>query len=193
MIAGSVVMSIGAGLLTTFTATTGHSKWIGYQVILGFGIGMGMQQGSVAAQTILERKDVPTGASIMMLAQSLGGSIFLAVAQTIFNSGLSSQLQIYVQDPDAADIITSVIAAGATGFHSLPGLSAENLSAILIAYNRALVGTFYVCVGLASASIIGALATEWVSVKKREDGKQAATEGKEAYKLDSLEKQKEPA
>lgn len=34
MIALSLVMSIGAGLITTFKKTTGHSKWIGYQVLL---------------------------------------------------------------------------------------------------------------------------------------------------------------
>lgn len=192
MIAGSVVMSIGAGLLTTFTTTTGHSKWIGYQVILGLGIGMGMQQSSVAAQTILERKDVPTGASIMMLAQSLGGSIFLAVAQTIFTNGLSDNLRTEVQGPDAADIISSIIAAGATGFRSLPELTSENLAAILSAYNKALTNTFYVCVGLASASIIGALATEWVSVKKQKHDKQAnLKQVKGSCELDTLEKQKE--
>ncbi|RAO64648.1 uncharacterized protein BHQ10_000660 [Talaromyces amestolkiae] len=192
MIAGSVVMSIGAGLLTTFTTTTGHSKWIGYQVILGLGIGMGMQQSSVAAQTILERKDVPTGASIMMLAQSLGGSIFLAVAQTIFTNGLSDNLRTEVQGPDAPDIINSIIAAGATGFRSLPELTSENLAAILSAYNKALTNTFYVCVGLASASIIGALATEWVSVKKQKHDKQANLKQVEgSCELDTLEKQKE--
>ncbi|EED19689.1 efflux pump antibiotic resistance protein, putative [Talaromyces stipitatus ATCC 10500] len=174
MIAGSVVMAIGAGLLTTFTTNTGHSKWIGYQVIFGLGIGIGMQQGSVAAQTILERKDVPTGASIMMLAQSLGGSIFLAVGQTVFSNGLSSHLQSYVQGPEAANIISMVTQAGATGFRRLSGLSPEDLSAILSAYNKAIVDTFYVCVGLASVSIIGSLATEWVSVKKQGDNKEPA-------------------
>ena len=153
---------------------------------------MGMQQSSVAAQTILDRKDVPTGASIMMLAQSLGGSIFLAVSQTIFTNGLSDNLRTEIQGSDAADIIASVIAAGATGFRSLPELTSENLAAILSAYNKALTNTFYVCVGLASASIIGALATEWVSVKKQGHGKQADRKQMEgSSELDALEKQKE--
>ena len=41
MIANGVIMSIGAGLITTFTPFTGHSEWIGYQVIFGFGLGLG--------------------------------------------------------------------------------------------------------------------------------------------------------
>lgn len=34
-------MPIGAGLITTFTPTTNHARWIGYQVIYGFGLGLG--------------------------------------------------------------------------------------------------------------------------------------------------------
>ena len=38
MIASSILMSVGAGLLTTFKVNTGHAEWIGYQVIFGFGV-----------------------------------------------------------------------------------------------------------------------------------------------------------
>ena len=39
----TVITAIGTGLLTTFQVDTGHSKWIGYQVIFGAGLGLGMQ------------------------------------------------------------------------------------------------------------------------------------------------------
>lgn len=42
MIANGVIMSIGAGLITTFTSKTIHARWIGYQVIFGYGLGLGM-------------------------------------------------------------------------------------------------------------------------------------------------------
>lgn len=32
MLLSSVLMAIGAGLLSTFETTTGHAAWIGYQV-----------------------------------------------------------------------------------------------------------------------------------------------------------------
>jgi len=44
MIASSVLMAIGAGLLTTFKVNTGHAEWIGYQALFGIGVGLGMQQ-----------------------------------------------------------------------------------------------------------------------------------------------------
>lgn len=36
-------------------------KWIGYQILFGAGIGMGMQQTIVAAHYLLDLADVPTG------------------------------------------------------------------------------------------------------------------------------------
>jgi MFS family permease len=178
MLAGSVTMSIGAGLLSTFTATTGHSEWIGYQVLFGIGIGLGMQQSSVAVQTILERKDVPTGVALMMLAQSLGGAVFLAVAQTIFGNSLSSHLRANISGPNGAEVAAAVINAGATGFRKV--VPSEDLPFILTAYNKALINVFYAGVGLACASILGGLATEWESVREPEQKSEPVPKDEEA-------------
>lgn len=44
MIISSILMSIGVGLMSTWSTSTNHSMWIGYQAIYGLGIGCGMQQ-----------------------------------------------------------------------------------------------------------------------------------------------------
>jgi MFS family permease len=49
VIAGSILLSIGSGLVSTFTTTTPSSHWIGYQILFGFGMGMSMQQTLVAS------------------------------------------------------------------------------------------------------------------------------------------------
>jgi hypothetical protein len=41
--ASSVIMTIGNGLVSTFSATTTVANWIGFQIILGAGRGLGMQ------------------------------------------------------------------------------------------------------------------------------------------------------
>jgi hypothetical protein len=74
MIASSILMGVGAGLLTTLKVDTGHAHWIGFQVIYGLGVGFGMQQTVMAAQTVLSLQDIPTGTSIMMFSQTLGWS-----------------------------------------------------------------------------------------------------------------------
>lgn len=80
----SMLMSIGTGLLTTLRVDSGSPEWIGYQVLAGLGMGLGMQQSGLAAQVVLRAEDVPIGASLMFFGQQLGGSIFVCVAQTVF-------------------------------------------------------------------------------------------------------------
>ena len=78
IIISSVFMSVGAGLLSTFKTNTGHAMWIGYQVLYGAGVGMGMQQPLIAVQTVLPKKDHPIGTAIIMLGQTLGGALFIS-------------------------------------------------------------------------------------------------------------------
>ncbi|OAP54764.1 hypothetical protein AYL99_11212 [Fonsecaea erecta] len=162
-----ILGSIGAGLITTFKTSTTHPKWIGYQALWGLGLGFGMQQPSVAAQCALARKDVPTGASMMFFAQTLGGSIFVSVANNIFDNSLASNLKAI---PGVnARVVTHV---GATDLRSI--VSPRLLPAVLVAYNDALRNAFYVGVAVTAATILGALAMEWKSLKKVAAAQQAA-------------------
>ena len=154
MIASSIVMSIGAGLITTFKKSTSHPKWIGYQVLLGAGLGMGMQQPLIASQAVLKLQDVPVASSVLVLMQNLGGSIFLAIANTVFLNRLISGLgQVEGFDP------RTVLNTGATNLTFTP--------AVTSAYNHALKGAFVVPLAMACLSIFGSLAMEWRSVKAK--------------------------
>lgn len=43
MIAGGAIFTVGAGLLYTLQVNSGTGKWIGYQLVCGFGAGAGVQ------------------------------------------------------------------------------------------------------------------------------------------------------
>ena len=159
VILSSVLTPIGAGSITTFTPSTGHSAWLGYQVLFGMGVGLGQQQASVAAQTILARKDVSIGAALMMFFQTLGGSIFISVGDTLFDTGLTENL---AKIPGID--IGSVASIGATDLKNL--IPADILPEVLVAYNGALRHTFYLVTALTSCTIFGSLAMEWRTVKK---------------------------
>ncbi|KAF4624131.1 hypothetical protein G7Y89_g14042 [Cudoniella acicularis] len=137
MIIGTIFMSVGAGLLTTFDTQTTTAKWIGYQILFGFGLGLGMQMPSMAAQTVLKDSDVPIGASLMFFAQWLGGSIFISVGQNVLSSKLASGLSaIPGFDPKY------VIAYGATDFRKY--VPEELIGVVLTVYNAALTKVFEV-------------------------------------------------
>jgi MFS family permease len=186
LISSSVLMSIGTGLLTTFTTSTGHSKWIGYQALCGFGIGMGMQQSSMAAQAVLAKKDVPTGVSLMMFAQSLGGALFVSIGQNVFTSRLISGLH------DVADLDPqTIVNTGATALRHV--VDPKLLPLVLEAYNGALVKVFYVAVATTCTSLLGGLGMEWINIKKvreQRDGppSDASTAGAEAKEKEGDDK-----
>lgn len=162
MLLSSVLMSIGAGLLSTFQTDTNSPKWIGYQFLFGAGVGFGMQQMLVAVQTALPKKDIPIATAIMMFSQTLGGALFISVGQNIFTNQLMKNLQTVVPDLNPS----VVLAAGATELKN--AIEARFLEGVLTAYNRAITETFYVSVATASLSIFGALFVEWKSMKGKD-------------------------
>ncbi|KAL8683774.1 MAG: hypothetical protein Q9186_000260 [Xanthomendoza sp. 1 TL-2023] len=159
MILSSILAPIGAGLITTFTPQTGHPAWIGYQALFGLGFGLGMQQPSVAAQTVLPRKDVSIGAALMMFSQTLGGAVFISVGNNIFDTRLADNLG---KIPHIN--VGSVTAIGATDLKKM--VPTNLLPQVLLAYNDALRGTFYLVTALTCLAIFGSLSMEWKSVKE---------------------------
>jgi len=169
----TIMMSIGAGLFTTFTPTTNHTRWIAYQVIFGLGLGFGTQQPMNAAQTILDRSDIPTGTAIILFTRFLGSSIFLPVAQSIFVQRLLSKL---TNLPGINSKV--VIDGGATELRFLT--TGNDLNLLIEDYNSAIVDVFYMNVVTAILTVFGSLLVEWRSLKDAAI-KQAGTitEGKE--------------
>ncbi len=158
MILSSILTSIAAGLLTTFTPSISSGRYIGYQILFGAGLGCGVQQSSLAAQTVLPRIDVPTGASLMFFAQQFGGSVFISIAQNVFTNKLVAGLESHGVSPE------QVVNTGATDIYSV--VPKEFLKEVLSVYNGALVGAFRVGLAMACLSIVAALMMEWRSTKK---------------------------
>jgi hypothetical protein len=167
MILSSIVSAIGVGLMTTFTPRTGHPKWIGYQVMVGMGAGLGLQQPMTAVQAALPMKDVPVGTSIMTFCQTMGGAIFVSVGQNVFQNQLRKNMMTTLPDvgPKIAALISQV---GATGIHDAVSKKfPQHLDQVLSIYNDAVTQTWYVSVAMSSLSLFGAVFVEWLSVKKK--------------------------
>lgn len=162
MYIASVLTPIGAGLISTFTVTTGHSKWIGYQVIFGTGLGIGMMQPANAVQTVLANKDVPTGVSLTFFMQSLGAAMFTSIANNVFGNKLGEGLASI----PGVDVST-VARVGATDLRHY--VTAAALPAVLKAYNSALVNAFYVATAMSALYIVGTVPMEWKNMKNSQN------------------------
>ena len=159
MIASAILVPIGAGILSLLKPTTNHSEWIGFQVLFGFGVGVGFQQPNVAVQTVLARADVPTGIAVIFFALGMGATVSVAMGQSILDNKLISGLSgIKGFDPHA------VVEAGATQLRNV--LPARYLPQVLQVYNNALRDVFYISVAFGSMAIFGALGIEWKNIQK---------------------------
>jgi hypothetical protein len=159
MILGTIMISIGFGLMTKFHPDTSKPVWIGYQIIAGAGVGFGMQQPMIAVQVVLDIVDVPTGTAIIVFAQTLGGALFVSIGNNVFSNKLVEYLGEYAPSLDPAMIVRT----GATSVQSV--VSKADLPGLLLAYNDAISQVFMVCAAVSALSVFGAVIVEWKSVK----------------------------
>ena len=155
MLIATVFLALGMGLLTALHFDSPMRLILGYQVPGGIGLGLALQQTVLAAQTILPISDVPIGVSLIVLAQTLGGTVSLAAADTIFTTSLTSSIARSVPQVDQSTVLKS----GATSLQK--SIPAEYLDAVLFQYNRAVVKTWYLSLAFACTSIIGVAGMEW--------------------------------
>ncbi|KAJ6603601.1 major facilitator superfamily transporter [Mycena vulgaris] len=168
MIASSVLTAIGTGLISTLKINSSHKKWMPFEIICGLGVGLGMQQPMLAVQNVLVLQDVPIGTSIIKFSQTLGGALFISIAQNVFANKLVSGLVENV--PGVSPKL--VLSAGATSLKD--AVAPEFLAGVLEAYNQALVAAFYVAIAMSCLSLVGAVAMEWRSIKGKDTEKAMA-------------------
>ncbi|KAF0321758.1 major facilitator superfamily transporter [Colletotrichum asianum] len=163
-----VLFTVGSGLITTFDLDTPMREWFGYQVLAGLGIGAGFQIGVLVVQTVLPLEEVPVATAVVQFFQSFGGAIMIAVAQSLFQTGLVNGVATRVPDLDPSIFIN----AGADQVRSILTQMgrADVIDAVLESYMVGLRHTYYVTVACAAAAFVACLGLQWKSVKKEGKG-----------------------
>lgn len=76
-VASAALASVGQGVLSTLTPSSSVGKWIGYQAVVGFGRGLGLQMTFIAIQNSLPSLMVSIATSLLTFIQILGGTVIL--------------------------------------------------------------------------------------------------------------------
>ncbi|KAH0421732.1 major facilitator superfamily transporter [Colletotrichum camelliae] len=162
IIASSVISSVAGGLIYSFTVDTDTAFWAASLVLMGLGVGLGGQQCIIAAQTVFKGRDIALATSVLVFLQSLGGTVFLAVAQNIFSSRLVAELRRNVPNVNPAVVIN----AGASGLvDSMRKTYPDSVDGIIESYNKALQNVFLIATVLGCLTVLGIGFFEWKSVK----------------------------
>ncbi|KAB8275886.1 major facilitator superfamily domain-containing protein [Aspergillus minisclerotigenes] len=164
LIGSTAIAAIGTGLITTYSVDISTGKWIGYQILVGAGVGAGFQIPMTAVQTVLPPEDIPVGTAAVMFFQTLGGALFIAVGQSVFQNGLIDGIREYAPTVDPR----AIVGAGATEMrHVLAALGQlDQLDAVIRAYMSGLRDAYRVSLALALVALVASCFLEWKSVKK---------------------------
>lgn len=144
LLVGPVFMCTAAALYTQFTAfDTPSSHWIGFQVIMGLGVGMAQQMPSLTVQLALtDREDLlPIGVALNLFAQYLGATFTQVIGGVIFRSILGQELANHAGlNPSQIALLSAAGTAHIrqTTEQYFPTL----LRPVLESYNEAITSTF---------------------------------------------------
>ncbi|ORY62368.1 major facilitator superfamily domain-containing protein [Pseudomassariella vexata] len=180
VIVGSCLMSVGAGLITTFPLDTSSGKWIGYQILYGIGMDVCFQVPNLTVQAVLPKMDVPIGLSLMLFCNLLASTIFVSVGENVLSNQLLSRLTgMPGFDPS---LVTSGVATSLVDI-----LPLQFRQTILVAYNKSLQEVFCIALILCCISVLGCATLEWKNVKKGKNNMATAEAAAEAQekKFDS--------
>lgn len=114
-------------------------------------------------QATLPLEDVPVASACVQVFQSLGGAVFIAVAQTVFQNGLISSIQRDAPQLDGRIFINS----GASQIRNILALlhQEQALDAVLNAYLTGLRYSYFISVGCAAGTFATAACFSWTSIK----------------------------
>jgi hypothetical protein len=156
---GCALCAAGTGLYSTLAADASAGRWIGFQVLQGFGFGCVAQMPVVAVQTAVPGERIPVALAVVAFAQFFGSAVFVAIAQTIFANVLVARLAVDAPAVDAG----ALLQAGSGAVRSI--VAPENLPGVLAAFEKAITSTFYLSAGTSAMAFLVSFGIPWINLK----------------------------
>lgn len=144
LLAGTALTALGGGMLYFIETDSSQARWAGLEFFAGFGPGMAWMLPFIASSAALEPQDIALGSAVVIFFQTLGGAIFVSVAQSVFQN----KFVLYLHSIPGADV-EAIISKGVSAFPAFT--PPEILPAVLEAANRALQKN-YIMVGVLGAT-----------------------------------------
>ncbi|KAE8143181.1 major facilitator superfamily domain-containing protein [Aspergillus pseudotamarii] len=150
---GSALCTVAGGILYTLSLDLSTAKYVCGQLVFGIGSGLCLQVPVMAGQTFAKPEDTASITAILLFFQTLGGTIFVSVAQSVFTNRLITKLLSLSSTYNPNQIIS----VGADDLRS--HFSGTQLRDILDAYLTGLRAAWILglaCAGVAFLSSFGA-------------------------------------
>lgn len=173
MLLSGLLTTAGTALLYTIEVGSSKGRYIGSEVIVGFGIGIGCQIPLVVLQNFSKSEDIASITGIVLMCNSISGAYFVTAAQSIFANRLLHTLASEAPNINAAQ----VLGTGASEIQRI--FSGTDLATVLDAYMVGIKGVFAFSLAGAAFSALLALVVPFKKIpnpnnKKAEDREKAA-------------------
>ncbi|KAI0165150.1 MFS general substrate transporter [Hypoxylon sp. FL1284] len=166
ILAGAALNTVGCGLLTLLTPATSTARWIGYQIVMGTGRGLGSAVPVLAIQNSMNsiRKEmVPEAISTLVFLQMFSAALMVITSQTILTNSL---VDLVPQDaPGVAPEL--VINAGTTAADIRQAVGLDKLPGVLWAYASSLQRVWYFAAGVSAVAFGVGWCLGWENIRKK--------------------------
>ncbi|KAI1028374.1 hypothetical protein LB503_002150 [Fusarium chuoi] len=158
LVVSSIIVTIASGLFYTLGIGTSTGKWVGYQILAGFGYGVGLQVPVVISQAFAAPSDMAPVTSIIIFSRTIGGTFLITAAQSGFINQIIHQLSSTAPTIDPA-LVTET---GATTLRQ--NFSGTELKSILHAYAWGIKVAFAITIAACGITVITSLFTNWTNI-----------------------------
>ncbi|KAI9710932.1 MAG: dynein heavy chain [Bogoriella megaspora] len=124
----AVLMTAGMAILYTLDLNSSKARYIGGEVLFGFGVGLGNQIPIMVVQGLSKPEDVPSSTGIMFMTQTSSAVLFIVIAQSIFANRMLQTIIATAPNLNAAQVIGTGASDIRNAYHG------QDLSAVLNAY-----------------------------------------------------------
>ncbi|CAJ2506364.1 Uu.00g004940.m01.CDS01 [Anthostomella pinea] len=169
LLAGAALSTVAGGLIYSFDVDTSLGKQIGYQILLGTGVGLVVQIPPIIAGTVSANADKAIALGIVLVTQFYSAAMVIAASSAITNNLLIKNVPILAPGTSAAEVL-------AIGPYDLQHYySGDTLLGIRKAYVVGLRGAWALGVALWGVSFFVAFLAKWPgqmvpAVEPKEDG-----------------------
>ncbi|KAI1583436.1 ProP Permease of the major facilitator superfamily [Pyrenophora tritici-repentis] len=181
-LAGALIMTAGMALIYILDVDSPKAKYIGAEVLFGFGIGLCNQVPMTAVQGFSKPDEVASATGIMVMCQTLSGAYFVAIAQSLFANRMLHTLTSGSNHLDVA----LVLGTGASKLQDV--FSGDDLTAVIAAYMVGIKDVFTFSLAAAAFSVI---LTALIPFKRLPDHGKKPTKEAEAKALEKDQQEKE--
>ncbi|KAI0116204.1 putative gliotoxin efflux pump [Hypoxylon sp. NC0597] len=156
LIVGPAIAAVGSGLFMLLDEQSSAGRWIGFQILLGVGVGFCLTIPLMLAQVVVKTKNVSTATSIIIFTQSMSSAFILPTAQAVFQNELLRALRQFVPDIN----LLAVLSAGANS-EAISSFPIASQGGILQSYSSALRSTFVIGIPFAGMALLVSFFMPW--------------------------------